>query len=468
VKTFIEPFRIRMIEPIRMTSRAERESFIREAGYNPFLLKAEQVVIDLVTDSGTSALSTRQWSAMLGADESFTGSRSFYRFREAVQSLFGHRHVIPCHQGRAAEHLLARAVLRPGDVVLANTHFATTRENVEETGAEGRDLPIREALDPADSFPFKGNIDLAALAEAIREEGPARVRFVVITVTDNSRGGQPVSLANLRGASEVCRRHGVPLLLDAARFAENAYLIKLREDGMSEVPPREIARRMFALTDGVFMSLKKDGLGNSGGLISLNSDAWAERIRARLLATEGLPTAGGLAGRDLESLAVALDEMLDEDYLAYRIASTGRMGERLAAAGVPVVRPFGAHAVYVDGRAFCPHLPDAQLPAWSLSVALYLHAGVRSWETGNVMQGRPDPRTGEWRWPALDLLRLAVPRRVYTQAHLDYAAEALADVYAERESVRGLRFTYRPEALAQFVATFEPVEPALASRGRQR
>ena len=457
MKTFIEPFRIRMIEPIRMSTRTDRERWIREAGYNPFLLRAEQVLIDLVTDSGTSALSTRQWSAMLGADESFTGSRSFYRFRDAVQQLFGHRHVIPCHQGRAAEHLIARAILAPGDVVLANTHFATTRTNIEETGAECRDLPIREALDPASPYPFKGNIDVDALARSIAEVGASRVPFVVVTVTDNSRGGQPVSLENLAAARAVCRRHGIPLLLDAARFAENAYLIKLREPGMGDVAPRDIARRMFALTDGIFMSLKKDGLGNSGGLISVNSDEWAVKIRERLLATEGLPTAGGLAGRDLESLTVALDEMLDEDYLAYRIASTRRMGEQLVAAGVPVVRPFGAHAVYVDGRAFCPHLADEQLPAWSVSVALFLHAGVRSWETGNVMQGRPDPATGTWRWPDLDLLRLAIPRRVYTQAHLDYAAEALSELFAARDAIRGLRFVSRPASLAQFVATFAPV-----------
>jgi len=456
VEPIFEPFRIRMIEPIRMSSREERERWIAEAGYNPFLLRADQVLIDLVTDSGTTALSTRQWSAMLGADESFTGSRSFYRFRDAVQALFGHRHVIPCHQGRAAEHLIARAILAPGDVVLANTHFATTRTNIEEAGAEARDLPVPEALDPASDDPFKGNIDVEALARTIAEVGAARVRFVVVTVTDNSRGGQPVSLANLEAASAVCHRHGVPLLLDAARFAENCYLVKLREPGMADLAPREIARRMFALTDGVFMSLKKDGLGNSGGLISLDSDEWAESIRARLLATEGVPTAGGLAGRDLESLAVALDEMLDEDHLAFRVASTRRMGERLAAAGVPVVRPFGAHAVYVDGRAFCPHLTDERLPAWSVSVALYEHAGIRSWETGNVMQGRRDTATGAWRWPDLDLMRLAIPRRVYTLAHLDYAAAAVAELFARRDAVRGLRFVTRPATLAQFAATFAP------------
>jgi tryptophanase len=457
MKTVIEPFRIRMIEPIRMTTRAAREVLIREAGYNPFLLKAEDVMIDLVTDSGTSALSTRQWSGMLGADESFTGSRSFYRFQEAARSLFGHRHVIPCHQGRAAEHLIGHALLVPGSVVFANTHFSTTRANIEEAGVEAHDLPIPEALDAASPHPFKGNIDLEALEAGIRKAGPSRVPFVILTVTDNSRGGQPVSMANIAGAREICRRNGIPLLLDAARFAENAYFIKLREPGFSEMSPREIAERMFGLTDGVFLSLKKDGLGNTGGVISINSDEWAEKIRVRLLVSEGIPTAGGLAGRDLEALAAALDEMLDEKYLAYRIASTSRLGLQLAESGVPVLQPFGAHAVYVDGRAFCDHLPDEQLPAWSLTVALYIASGVRSWETGNVMQGRQDPATGRWQWPALDLLRLAIPRRVYTQSHLDYVAEAMAELHERRHEVRGLRFVYRPSVLPQFVATFEQV-----------
>lgn len=456
MKTVIEPYRSRVVEPIRMTTREARQRFIREAGYNPFLLKAEHVLIDLVTDSGVSALSTRQWSAMHGSDESFTGSRSFYRFREAVQRLFGHAFVIPCHQGRAGEHLLARAVVRPGDVIFANTHFATTRENFEEAGADVRDLPIPEALDRTSAHPFKGNIDLERLEAGLAEAG-SRARMVIITVTDNSRGGQPVSMANVRAAREICDRHGVPLWLDAARFAENCYLVKLREEGYAERSPREIARELFSLTDGVFMSLKKDALGNTGGLITLEDETWSEAIRVRLLSSEGVPTAGGLAGRDLEALAVALDEMLEEDYLAYRIASTRRLGEQLQAAGVPVVTPFGAHAVYVDGRAFCPHLPDEQLPAWSLSVALYVHSGVRSWETGNVMQGRQDTTSGAWRWPDLDLLRLAIPRRVYSRSHLDYAAEAVAELYQERNSIRGLRFVYRPPALAQFVATFEPV-----------
>jgi tyrosine phenol-lyase len=455
VKTVIEPYRSRVVEPLRMTTREEREGYIREAGYNPFLLRAEHVLIDLVTDSGVSALSTRQWSAMHGSDESFTGSRSFYKFRDAVQALFGHQFVIPCHQGRAGEHLLAAACVRPGDVVFANTHFSTTRENLEAAGADVRDLPIPEALDPTSPHPFKGDIDLDRLEAGLDEAGP-RARMVILTVTDNSRGGQPVAMANVRAARELCRRAGVPLWLDAARFAENCYLVKLREEAYREKTPREIARELFSLTDGVFMSLKKDALGNSGGLVTLADAGWAEAIRVRLLVTEGIPSAGGLAGRDLESLTVALDEMLDEAYLAHRIASTRRLGERLQAAGVPVVTPFGAHAVYVDGRAFCPHLPNEQLPAWSLTVALYVHSGVRAWETGNVMQGKPDPATGLWRWPDLDLLRLAIPRRVYSQSHLDYAAEAVAEVYERRSSVRGLRFVYRPPALAQFVATFEP------------
>lgn len=452
-----EPYRSRMVEPIPLTTRPQREQFIAEAGYNPFLLQSHQVLIDLVTDSGTSALSTRQWSGMLGADESFTGSRSFFRFREAVQSLFGHRFVIPCHQGRAAEHLLARAVLRSGDVVFANTLFATTRENFSEAGAEGHDLPLAASAEPSNPHPFKGNVDLAALEAGIGEVGPDRVRLVVVTVTENSRGGQPVSLANLRAVAALCRRHRIPLFLDAARFAENAALIRQREPGCAHMSPREIAREMFACTDGVFLSMKKDGLGNSGGLISLNDPAWAEAVQVRLLVTEGIPSAGGLAARDLEAMTVALEEMLAEDYLTFRLASTARLGEALAAAGVPVVQPIGAHAVYIDGRAFCPHLPDEHLPAWSLSVALYLHAGIRGWETGNVMQGRPEANGEGWRWPALDLFRLAIPRRVYSLSHLDYTAAAMVELYHRRETVRGLRFLYRPPALAQFVATFEPV-----------
>ena len=461
MKTLFEPYRSRVVEPIRMTTRAEREGFIRAAGYNPFLLEAEHVLIDLVTDSGTSALSARQVSAMAGSDESFTGSRSFARFRDAARALFGHRHVIPCHQGRAGEHLLAAAALRPDDMVLANTLFATTRENFEEAGATCVDLPVPQALDARDPYPFKGDIDLGAL-EARLAGADTPVRLVVLTVTDNTRGGHPVALANVRAASTLCRRHGVPLWLDAARFAENCALVALREPACTGRSPRDVARELFSLVDGVFMSMKKDGLGNVGGLLTLDDDTWAEAIRLRLLVSEGIPSAGGLAGRDLECMAVALDEMLDEDYLAHRLAATRRLGESLSAAGVPVLVPFGAHAVYVDGRAFCPHLADEQLPAWSVSVALYVHAGVRAWETGNVMGGRRNPATGAWHWPDLDLLRLAVPRRVYSQNHLDYAAEALAELHGRRGEIHGLRFVYRPPALPQFTARFEPVETPAA------
>jgi tryptophanase len=452
-----EPFRIRVVEPLPITTVEQRENAIREAGYNPFLLPADKVVIDLVTDSGTSALSINQWSAMHGSDESFTGSRSFHRFQEAARSLFGHRHVIPCHQGRAAEHLLCRAVLEEGDLVLANTLFATTRANVEEHGGRAHDLPIPEHDDPTSSHPFKGNIDLDALGRHLDRGNGTRVALVLLTLTDNSGGGQPASLANIRAASNLCRDRGVPLLIDAARFAENCFLITRREEGQRERTPRDVAREIFSLADGVFMSMKKDALGNSGGVISINNDDWAERIRVRLLVSEGIPSAGGLAGRDLECMAVALGEMLDESHLAHRIAQVAWLGERLAASEVPVIHPFGGHAVYVDGRAFCPHLADDDLPAWSLTVALYVASGVRCWEVGNVLAGRRDPDSGEWRWPALDLFRLAVPRRVYTQSHLDYAARAVVELYRRRHEVRGLRFVYRPPVLPQFIARFEPV-----------
>ncbi len=453
-----EPYRIRVVEPLTMSTRAEREAWIREAGYNPFLLRSEQVLIDLETDSGVSALSVAQWAAMHGSDESFSGSRSFYRFAEAARALTGHRHVIPCHQGRAAEHLLCAAVVRPGQVVLGNTLFATTRANVEAAGGEARDLPIAANRDPSDPYPFKGNIDLAGLGAALDELGRERIAFVVLTVTDNSGGGQPVSLANLRAASELCRARGVPLLLDAARVAENAFLITRREPEHAGRTPREVAHDLFALADGVFMSAKKDALGNCGGLIALDDDDWAERIRVQLLVSEGIPTAGGLAGRDLEGIAVALHEMLDEAHLAWRVATVERLGRELAEAGVPVVRPFGGHAVYVDGRAFCDHLPDEQLPAWSLSVAYYVASGVRTWEAGNVMSGRPDS-SGAWRWPALDLTRLAIPRRVYTWSHLAYAARTLVELHQQRHDIGGLTFRYRPPQLAQFVATFDPTGP---------
>ena len=456
MRTIIEPFRIKVVEPIRMTSREERAALIREAGYNPFRLRAEHVLIDLLTDSGTGAMSTRQWAGIMEGDESYAGARSFFRFESAVRGIFGHRHVIPTHQGRASERLLCRALVRKGHVVPGNTHFDTTRANIEDTGAEARDLVIPEGLDPEVEHPFKGNIDLSVLKRCLAELGGERVPFVLITVTNNSGGGQPVSMENLRGTRRLCEEFHIPLLLDAARFAENAYFIKLREDGYAAKTPREIAREMFSLTDGALMSMKKDAFGNIGGVISINSDEWAEKVRTLLILTEGFPTYGGLAGRDLEALAIGIEEILDEDYLRYRIASTAYVGKHLAEAGVPMLKPFGGHAIYLNGRAFCDHLPDEQLPGWALSVALYEHIGVRACEIGNVMFGKRDG-SGTWHWPALDLVRLAIPRRVYTQSHMDYVVEGIAELYQRRREVRGLRFMDRPAVLPHFTATFELV-----------
>jgi tyrosine phenol-lyase len=457
VRTIIEPFRIKVVEPIRMTSRKQRAALIRDAGYNPFRLKAEHILIDLLTDSGTGAMSTRQWAGIMEGDESYAGARSFFRFESAVRGVFGHRHVIPTHQGRASERLLCHAVVKSGHVIPGNTHFDTTRANIEDTGAEARDMVIPEGLNLDLEHPFKGNIDLAALERCLDELGRERVPFVLITVTNNSGGGQPVSMANLRGAREICDRFGVPLLLDAARFAENAYFIKLREDGYREKTPLEIAREMFSCTDGALMSMKKDAFGNIGGVISINSDEWAEKIRTALILTEGFPTYGGLAGRDLEALAVGIEEILDEDYLKYRIASTAYVGRHLSDAGVPLLKPYGGHAIYINGRAFCDHLPDHQLPGWALSIGLYEHVAVRACEIGNVMFGTQDPATGTWHWPALDLVRLAIPRRVYTQSHMDYVVEGIAELYQRRSEIRGLRFVNRPAVLPHFTATFELV-----------
>ena len=462
MRTIIEPFRIKSVEPLPRTTRDERRRHIAAAGYNPFRLHAEHVLIDLLTDSGTCAMSTRQWAAMMRADESYAGAASFFRFEEAVRGIFGHRHVIPAHQGRAAERLLCQAILRPGDVVPGNTHFDTTRANIEASGATALDLPVAAAADTDSDAPFKGDVDLARLADVLARPG-IRVPFVILTVTNNSVAGQPVSLANLRAARALCDAHGVPLILDAARFAENAWLVKLREPAHRDETPLAIARQMFALSSGALMSMKKDGLANMGGVVSLDSDAWAEKVRSLLILTEGFPTYGGLAGRDLDALAVGLQEVLDEDYLRYRIASIAYVGEHLHAAGVPVVRPFGGHAVYVDARRFCSHLADEELPGWSLSIALYEELGIRACEVGNVMKGRPDD-AGRWSWPRLDLVRLAIPRRVYTQSHMDYVVEGIAELYARRREIRGMQFVQRPEVLPHFSAVLAP-RPGAAPAG---
>lgn len=410
------------------------------------------MLIDLLTDSGTGAMSTRQWAGIMEGDESYAGARSYFRFEASVKAIFGHRHVIPTHQGRASERLLCAAVVKPGDLIPGNTHFDTTRANIEASRGGALDLPIPEAADLENLHPFKGNIDLAKL-EAVLAKEHSRVPFVLLTVTNNSGGGQPVSMACIRETKRLCQQFGIPLLLDAARFAENAYFIKLREEGYGDKTPREIAREMFSYSDGALMSMKKDAFGNIGGVLSLNLDSWAEKIRTLLILTEGFVTYGGLAGRDLEALAIGLEEVLEEDYLRYRIASTAYVGEHLRALGVPVLQPFGGHAVYLDGRRFCPHLADEQLPGWAVTVALYEEAGIRACEIGNVMFGRKTPE-GSWQWPTLDLVRLAIPRRVYTQSHMDYVVEAIGELFQRREQIQGLEFVYRNEVLPHFTARF--------------
>jgi len=457
-KTIIEPFRIKAVEPIRRTTRAEREAALQAAGYNLFALKADDVLIDLLTDSGTGAMSSEQWAGMMRGDESYAGARSFYRFEAAVKEITGFAHVIPTHQGRAAERILAAVLLKPGDIVPNNTHFDTTRANIENVGAIALDLPIAEGRQPSLLHPFKGNIDLAALARTL-DEHPGKVPLVIITVTNNSGGGQPVSMANLRAASALCRRHGVPLFLDSCRYAENAYFIKLREAGYAAKTPLEIARELFSYADGATMSAKKDGLANIGGFLALNDDTLADQAKVQLILTEGFPTYGGLAGYDLEALAVGLKEALDEDYLRYRLRSVEYLGEKLTAAGVPIVQPPGGHAIYLDAKAMLPHIPSHEYPAWALSLVLYLQGGVRSVEIGSMMFGRqPD---GSEQPATMELVRLAFPRRVYTQSHVDYLAEVLVYVHSLRERIRGVRIIEAPAVLRHFSARLAPAHGSL-------
>jgi tryptophanase len=452
-RTIIEPFRIKSVEAIKFTEREDREAALRAAGYNVFRLHAEDVLIDLLTDSGTGAMSAAQWGALMQGDESYAGSRSFYRFRDVVSDLTGFRHIIPTHQGRAAERILFHTVLKPGAVVPSNNHFDTTRANVEVEEAEARDLVVPEGRVPSLVHPFKGNVDLAALERTLAEDG-ARVPLVMVTVTNNTGGGQPVSLDNLRGARRLCDRFGKPLFLDACRFAENAYFIKKREAGQESRPPKDIAQEMFRLADGCTMSAKKDGLANIGGFLAMNDDAWAERCRNLLILTEGFPTYGGLAGYDLEAIARGLEEVVEEPYLRYRIRSIEYLAERLVAGGVPILQPPGGHAVYLDARALLPHIPPLQYPGIALANALYVEAGIRGVEIGTVMFGLHHDGTESA--AAMDLVRLAIPRRVYTQSHIDYVAEAVVAVAAGREALRGYRIASAPAMLRHFTATFAP------------
>ena len=449
-----EPWRIKVVEPIRNIGRERQEERLRGAGYNVFGLASEDVYIDLLTDSGTSAMSDSQWAGLMRGDESYAGGRNFAFFEETVREIFGLPHVIPTHQGRVAENLLFSTVLVPGDIVPNNTHFDTTRANVEVNGGIALDLVIPEAKEPRSRHPFKGNMDLEKLERCLAEH-PGRVPLVMLTLTNNSGGGQPVSLANIRGAREVCARHRVPLLIDACRFAENAWFIREREPGQSGHPVAEIVREIFALSDGCTMSAKKDGLANIGGFLALRDETWVEKLKNKLILIEGFPTYGGLAGRDLEAVALGLREVLREDYLAFRVGQVTAFGEALVAAGVPVVEPIGGHAVYIDGRAFSPHLPPEEYPAQALTIALYLEGGIRAVEIGSVMFGRPDPdRPGREKLPDLDLVRLAVPRRVYTNTHLEYVADVIQRVHRAPHSVRGVRIVRQAPVLRHFTARF--------------
>lgn len=449
IKTIIEPFRIKTVEPIRQTDREERVRLLEAAGYNLFLVPSQDILIDLLTDSGTGAMSTEQWAAMMRGDESYAGSPSFTRFKEAVQSIFGFQHVIPTHQGRAAERILFSVMCRKGDVVPNNTHFDTTRANCEFVGAEAVDLPIPEAREPARFHPFKGNMDVQRLEELIQRVGAKRVPLVMLTVTNNSGGGQPVAMANIRAVKQICARHAIPLYIDACRFAENAYFIKQREPEYAGKSPREIAREMFGLADGCTMSAKKDGLANIGGFLCTNDDALAQQEKDLLILTEGFPTYGGLAGRDLEAIAVGLNEALEEDYLNYRIVSTAYLGNHIAREGVPIMQPPGGHAIYIDARAFLPHVPAEEFPGVALACELYVEGGIRSVEIGRLMFGEH---------ATMDLVRLAIPRRVYTQSHIDYVIEVVLEVWRRRSEVRGLELTYQAAFLRHFTARFKRKE----------
>jgi tryptophanase len=445
VRTIIEPFRIKSVEPLRHTTPAERQQHLEAAGYNLFLIEARHILIDLLSDSGTGAMSTEQWAAVMRGDESYAGSESFFRLKRVVDDLTGFRHMIPTHQGRAAERILFTVLARPGQVIPSNTHFDTTRANIEFNGARAVDLPIPEARDTQARLDFKGNLDVAALEALIAAEGASRIPLVMLTVTNNSGGGQPVSMANLEAVRQVCWKHGIPLYLDACRFAENAWFIHEREPGYGQWSPKQIAQRMFSLADGCTFSAKKDAFANIGGFLCTNDDRLAQQETNLLILTEGFPTYGGLAGRDLDAIAAGLEEVLDPDYLRYRIVSTGYLGRHIADHGVPIVEPPGGHAIYIDAGRMLPDIPRSQFPAQALAVELYRHAGIRSVEIGSVMFGSAAQH---------ELLRLAIPRRVYTQSHIDYVVEAMVEVNARKREIRGLEIVEEPPFLRHFGARF--------------
>ena len=456
-KTIIEPFKIKSVEPIRFTTREERIKLLKEAGYNPFMLHSDDVLIDLLTDSGTSAMSAKQWAGIMEGDEAYAGSKSFYRFEAVVRSITQMKHIIPTHQGRAAEKILFSIVGGPGKYFPNNTHFDTTRANIEFTGSEAVDLLNEVGKHPEIRADFKGNMDIEKLEAFIKEKGPENIPLCMITVTNNSGGGQPVSMQNIKDTKAVCKKYGIPLFLDACRFAENAYFIKLREKGYENKTPLEIAQEMFSYADGVTMSAKKDALVNIGGFLALNDDELAMKCRNLLIVTEGFPTYGGLAGRDLEAVAQGLLEVLDEHYLQYRIRSVEYLGEKLIAAGVPIIEPPGGHAIYIDAKRFTPHIPPEQYPGQSIVCELYIEGGVRAVEIGSVMFGKYD-KNGKLIPAMMELVRLAIPRRVYTQSHIDYLIEVISEVYYRRKDLKGYKITYEAPMLRHFTAKFEPLD----------
>jgi tryptophanase len=452
-----EPFRIKMTETIRLIPPAEREKALKGAGYNVFALKAEDIFIDLLTDSGTGAMSSEQWAAIMRGDESYAGARSYIRLKAAVEDIFGFKYFVPTHQGRAAENILAACLVKPGDLIPSNMHFDTTDANIRARGGRPTNLIIDEAYDPADPHPFKGNMDIAKLKDFIEKTGVANIPFGMMTVTNNAGGGQPISMENLKAVADVYHAYKIPFFIDAARYAENCFFIKEREPGYKNKSVKEIAHEMFSLADGMTMSAKKDAIVNIGGLLCVNDESLFQHVKNELILREGFPTYGGLAGRDLEAMSVGLYEGLDEAYLAYRLGQTAYLVKRINDAGIPTIQPAGGHAVYVDARGVLPHIPQSEFPGQALSVELYREGAIRGCEIGSVMFAHPDPDTGKIIYPKLELMRLAIPRRTYTQSHMDYVADSLANIKSRASSIRGYKFTYAPELLRHFTARFEPV-----------
>ncbi|HOJ37931.1 MAG TPA: tryptophanase [Ignavibacteriales bacterium] len=457
MKTIIEPFKIKAVEPIKFTTKKERQKILVDAGYNLFLVPAEDVIIDLLTDSGTSAMSSNQWAGIMQGDESYAYAKSFFNFEKSIQEITGFKYIIPTHQGRAAEHILFSVIAQKfgkGKYIISNTHFDTTRGNIESNGLIAVDLVIEEGKHPDVIHPFKGNMDTEKLEKFINEKGVDNIPFCMITITNNTGGGQPVSMQNIKEVSAICKKYGIPLIIDACRFAENSYFIKLREEGYADKPVVEIAKEIFSYADGATMSAKKDALVNIGGFLALNDSELALKCKNMLIVTEGFPTYGGLAGRDLEAIAIGFKEGLDEDYLKYRIRSVEYLGEKLQAAGVPILLPTGGHAVYIDAKRFVPHIPPSHFPGQAVAVALFEDAGIRSCEIGSVMFGKKDDN-GNMIHPPMELVRLAIPRRVYTQSHMDYVAEAVIETYKRRMSIKGMQIVYEAPILRHFTARFK-------------